>query len=101
MSILKYIQDNNLLTTSGKGKLDIFPCKWLLGAGVGGTIGTAGTVDRMFVYTKDKQRVRFPMTLLQRTPIQYDSIFHKTTYFNKLGRVELVYPETCGAFDGL
>lgn len=101
VSILKYVQDNNLLTTSGRGKIDIFPCKWLIGAGVGGTIGTTGTVDRMFVYTKDKQRVRFPMTLLQRTPIQYDSIFHKTTYFNKLGRVELVYPETVGAFDGI
>lgn len=100
VSILKYLQDNNLLTTSGRGKIDIFPCKWLIGAGVGGTIGTAG-VDRMVVYTKEKERVRFPMTLLQRTPIQYDSIFHKTTYFNKLGRVEMVYPETCGYFDGL
>lgn len=100
VSILKYLQDNNLLTTSGRGKIEIFPCKWLIGAGVGGTIGTVG-IDRMVVYTKAKERVRFPMTLLQRTPVQYDSIFHKTTYFNKLGRVEVVYPETLGYFDGL
>jgi hypothetical protein len=101
VSILKYIQDNNILTTSGKGRLDILPLKWLIGAGVGGTLGTTGTVDRAIVYTKDKQRVRYPMTLLQRTPVQYDSIYHKTTYFCRLGAVEVVYPETIGYFDGL
>jgi hypothetical protein len=100
VSILKYIQDNNLLTTSGKGKLEIYPLKWLIGAGVGGTIGTVG-IDRAVVYTKEKQRVRYPMTLLQRTPIQYDSIYHKSTYFCRLGAVEVVYPETIGYFDGL
>lgn len=101
VSILKYVQENNLLTTSGRGKLEILPLKWLIGAGVGGTLGTTGTVDRMVVYTKERQRVRFPMTLLQRTPIQYDSIYHKTTYFCRLGAVEVVYPETIGYFDGL
>jgi len=101
MSILKYIQENNLLTTTGKGKLDIFPCKWCNGAGAGGTIGTGSAGhDRMVIYTKDKKRVRFPMVPLQRTPIQYDSIYHKTTYFNKLGVVEVVYPETIGYVDG-
>lgn len=101
VSILKYIQDNSLLTTTGAGKLDILPLKWLIGAGEGGTIGTEGTVDRAVVYTKDKQRVRYPMTMLQRTPIQYDSIYHKATYFCRLGAVEVVYPETIGYFDGL
>ena len=101
VSILKYILENNILTTSGQGKLQIFPLKWLLGAGAGGTIGTAGTVDRALVYIKDYQRIRYPMTLLQRTPIQYDSIYHKTTYFCRLGRVEVVYPEVIGYYDGL
>lgn len=101
VSILKYIQDNNLLTTTGRGKLEILPCKWLIGGGAGGTIGNPSTTNRMVVYTKDKKRVRFPMTLLQRTPIQYDSIYHKTTYFGRLGAVELVYPETMGYFDGI
>ncbi len=101
VSILKYIQDNNLLTTSGKGQLEILPLKWLIGAGTGGTIGTTGTVDRAVVYTKEKQRVRYPMTLLQRTPIQYDSIYHKCTYFCRLGAVEVVYPETISYWDGI
>lgn len=101
VSILKYIQENNILTTSGKGKLEILPLKWLIGAGVGGTLGTLGTVDRMVVYTKEKKRIRYPMTMLQRTPIQFDSIYHKSTYFCRLGSVECVYPETLGYFDGI
>jgi hypothetical protein len=101
VSVLKYIQDNSILTTSGRGKLEIFPLKWLIGAGTGGTLGTLGTVDRMIAYTKDKNKVRFPMTLLQRTPVQYDSLYHKTTYFCRLGAVEVVYPETLAYRDGI
>lgn len=101
VSVLKYIEDNNVVNASGKGKLDIQPCKWNIGAGVGGTIGTSNGKDRMLIYTQDKDLVRFPMTLLQRTPVQYESIYHKTTYFCKLGVVEVVYPETIGYFDGL
>lgn len=101
MSVLKYIQENNILTTSQGRKLEILPVKWCVGAGAGGTIGTAGLHDRMVVYTKEVGRVRFPLTMLQSTPIQYDSIYHKTTYFGRLGAVEAVYPETLGYFDGI
>lgn len=101
VSILKYLLENNLLATSGKGKLEIFPAKWCNGAGAGGTIGDLNSVNRMVVYTKDKKRVRFPMTLLQRTPVQYMSIYHQTTYFCRLGVVEVVYPETIAYRDGL
>jgi hypothetical protein len=101
MSILRYIVENNLLTGTGQGELEILPLKWLIGLGSGGTLGTTGTVDRMFVYTKNKDFVRYPMTLIQRTPVQYDGMYHKSTYYCKLGQVEEVYPETVGAFDGL
>jgi hypothetical protein len=101
VSILKYIQENSLLTTSGRGRLEIYPCKWLIGAGSGGTIGTLGTVDRMIAYTKDKNRVRYPMTLLQRTPIQFSSIYHMTTYFARLGALEVVYGVCMSYRDGL
>lgn len=100
-SILKYLQENNLLTTTGRGKLNIQPLKWLVGSGAGGTVGLNDGHDRMVVYTNDKKRVRYPMTLLQRTPIQYDSIYHKSTYFCRLGQMEWVYPETGGYFDGI
>lgn len=101
VSILKYIKENNILTTSGLGELEIVPIKWLVGAGVGGTIGTLGTVDRMIAYTNEKDRVRYPMTLLQRTPVQYDSIWHKSTYYGRFGVVEIVYPETIAYRDGI
>jgi len=99
VSIKKYIEDNNLLEQNGGAKLEILPLKWAIGAGAGGTIGTLNTVDRMIVYTKAYDKVRFPMTMLQRTPIQYDGIYHKTTYFCRLGVMEFVYPQTVGYFD--
>lgn len=101
ISVLRYLEENNLLTTGTGKKLRILPLKWLIGAGAGGTIGTEGAHDRMLLYDKDKQRVRFPMTLLQRTPIQYDAIWHKSTYFCRLGAVEVVYGVTVGYADGL
>lgn len=101
VSILKYLLDNNIVKASGKGEISILPAKWLIGAGAGGTIGTTGTVDRMVAYSKQKQYVRYPMTTLQRTPIQYDSIYHKSTYYCRLGVTECVYPETFAYRDGL
>lgn len=99
-SILKYLLENNILVTSGKGKLEIQPAKWTIGAGVGGTIGTVGN-DRMVAYSQQEQYVRYPMTMLQRTPVQYQSIFHNSTYYCRLGVVEIVYPETIAYRDGL
>jgi hypothetical protein len=101
ISILKYLLENNVLNSSGQGRLEIQPAKWLIGAGAGGTLGTTGTVDRMALYRKDKQYVRYPMTLLQRTPVQYQSIYHMTTYYCRLGSVEMVYPETVAYRDGI
>jgi hypothetical protein len=100
-SILTYILENNITVKQGGKPLRIYPNKWLLGGGSGGTLGTTGTVDRMAVYTKNKNLVRFPMTGLGRTPVTYDGLWHKVVYFMKLGCVELVYPETMGYFDGL
>ena len=53
----------------------------------------------MLAYTQEKGLVRYPMTPLQRTPIQYDSIYHKFTYYCRLGIIEVVYPETMAARD--
>lgn len=102
ISILSYIEANNLFAREGKGNLRIFPAKFCNGAGAGGAIGTGNAgFDRMVVYTKDRDRVRFPMTMIQRTPVQYDGMYHKMTYFGRLGVVEVVYPETIGYFDGI
>ena len=90
----------NLLAKEGRGKLEIVPMKWCLGAGAGGTLGVAGTVDRMVVYLKDKERIRLPMCTMQGTPIQYDGIWLKRTYFSRIGAIEPVYPTLIGYFDG-
>jgi hypothetical protein len=99
-SILTYLLDNNIVTSQG-APFEIYPAKWCIGAGAGGTIGTTGTVDRMVVYSKEYDRIRFPMTLLSRTPVQYEGIYLKSTYYGRLGVVEVVYAQTVGYFDGI
>lgn len=101
VSILQFLLDNNLLKTSTGRALSIQPVKWLIGAGHGGTIGSGTDHNRMVAYSKNRDRVRFPMTLLQRTPLEYRSLFQITTYFNRLGVVEFVYPETIQYADGI
>jgi hypothetical protein len=93
-SILKYLRENNIVAASGKGQIDFQPAKWATGFG-------AGATDRLVAYTQQKQFVRFPKTALSRTPIQYDSLYHKTTYYCRLGVVEVVYPETIAYRDGI
>lgn len=100
ISILQFLEDNCIsLKINGK-KLDIQPCKWLAGLGVAAGSPSAAT-DRMVAYTQDKNRVRYPLVPLQRTPLEYRSIYHITTYFGKLGIVEIVYPETILYRDGI
>jgi len=99
-SILRYLEENNIVAQNGR-KLNIQPLKWCIGAGESGTPGTLGTVDRMMCYTNDKKYVRFPMTPLARTPVEYRSIYQITTYWGRLGVVEFVYPETVQYADGI
>lgn len=101
MSIMKFILENNLLVTAGVGRPNILPSKWCNGAGVGGTIGALNTVDRLVTYTNEPDRLRYPMTLLQQTPVQYDGLWHKRTSYCKLGVLEIVYPETINYLDGI
>jgi hypothetical protein len=101
VSILKYVLENNILAQQKGASLDIVATKWNIGTGVGGTIGVTGTHNRMIVYSQDKQYVRYPMTMLARTPIEYRGIYQIATYYCKLGVMEFVYPETIGYFDGL
>jgi hypothetical protein len=100
VSILKFLEDNCIsLSVNGK-KLDIQPLKWLDSRGEVAGSPSAAT-DRLVVYTQDKTRVRFPLVMLQRTPLEYRSIYHLTTYFGKLGVLEIVYPETIMYADGI
>ena len=100
LSILNFLEDNCIaLKVNGK-KLDIQPCKWCTGRGVDfGSPEVAS--DRMVAYTQEKDRVRFPLVPLQRTPLEYRSLYQLTTYYGRLGVVEFVYPETVRYADGI
>ncbi len=94
VSVLEFLRNNSLSNAANGKPLDIQPLKWLPGRGVGGT-------NRMVAYTNDKDRVRFPMVPLQRTPVEYRSLFQITTYYGRLGCVEFPYVECIGYADGI
>lgn len=94
ISLLTYIVNNCISSTINGKPLNVQPLKWLSGRGAAGA-------DRMLAYTNEEDRVRFPLVPLQRTPLEYRSLNQLTTYFGKLGAVEVVYPETVGYCDGI
>lgn len=100
VSILTFLEDNSIALKINGKKLDIQPCKWLAGRGVAAGSPEAAT-DRMVCYTQDKDRVRFPLVPLQRTPLEYRSLYQLTTYFGRLGVIEIVYPECIRYSDGI
>jgi hypothetical protein len=94
VSIIEYLRNNSLTNATYGRPLNIQSVKWLPALGANGT-------NRMVAYTKDKDRVRFPLVPLQRTPLEYRSLYQIVTYWSRVGCVELVYPETVGFCDGV
>lgn len=93
-SILNYIKRNCLSLVVNGAPLEIVPVKWLYNMG-------AGATARMVAYTQEYDKVRIPLVPLINTPIEYRSIYMITTYFGRLGQVEVVYPTTIGYADGI
>jgi hypothetical protein len=94
VSILEFLRNNSMSNAANGRPLNIQPVKWLTGLGAAGA-------DRMVAYTRDRDRVRYPLVPLQRTPLEYRSIYQITTYYGRLGCVEFVYPETITYRDGI
>jgi hypothetical protein len=94
VSVMTFLEENNVYTKRTKKPLNIQYVKWLAGLGASGT-------DRFVVYTNDQRRVRFPLTDLQRTPVEYRGIHMVTTYWGRIGAVEFVYPVTLLYQDGI
>ncbi|NSX05084.1 DUF2184 domain-containing protein [Cupriavidus gilardii] len=94
ISVLEYLKQNTISNSINGRPLNIQPLKWLYQRG-------AANADRMVAYTKEQDKVRFPLVPLQRTPLEYRDIRQLTTYFGRLGVVEVVYPETIGYRDGI
>lgn len=93
-SILNFLRDNSISTANNGVPLEIVPMKWLTGR------GTAGT-NRMIAYTDDADLLRFPLVPMQRTPLEFRGIRQLTTYFSRIGVVEVVYEETLMYVDGI
>lgn len=100
-SILKYVRENNIMTAQLGIELNIMPVKWLDKANLNGPGGAAATYDRMVAYTQREEYVRYPMVPLQPLQPQFRGIWISVPYFGRLGRVEVVYPETVGFRDGI
>lgn len=101
ISLLEYLKQNSLSNAINGRPLDIQPLKWLTGTTAGGQGAGAAGRDRMVAYTRDPMRIRFPLVPLQRTPLEYRDLRQLTTYFGRLGAVEVVYGECIGYRDGI
>ena len=93
ISLLKFIVENSICNTVNGKPLEVVSAKF---ASIAGTANG----KRMMFYSQDKGLIRFPRVQLQRTPVEYRSLYQLTTYYGKLGEVELVYPETVSYLEG-
>lgn len=94
ISILKFLMENNIVVTQAGQKLDIQPTKWLRGTNNGNVLGVAAT-NSMFAYIQNPFRIRWPYVPMQRTPLEWRTLWQMVTYYGRLGVVEMVYPEVC------
>jgi hypothetical protein len=94
-SIAEYIARNSLCMQQNGVPLEINAVKWLKGAG-------ASATDRFVVYTREYDKVRFPMTTLLNTPVENKGIYKITSYYCRIGAVEMPYGvETVSYRDGI
>jgi hypothetical protein len=95
-TILRFLEENNILTAEKGLKLEIKSCKWLAQANRAGA-----TSDRMVAYSQRPDYVRFPLVPLMAASVQFEGIWVKVPYYGRLGVVETVYPETIAYRDGI
>lgn len=88
-SIKEYIARNSLCMAINRVELDIVPRKWL-------NTGHGLSTNRMVAYTPKYDFLRMPWTPLQHTAIEYRGIFMLTSYYSRIGSIELVYPSSIG-----
>jgi hypothetical protein len=93
-SVMTYVKENNIFSMATMREFKILPVKWLDNIGV-------GSVGRAVAYTPKENYVRFPITPLLRTNVQYDLLKVKFAYYGRMGGVEVVYPQTVHYLDGI
>lgn len=93
LSVINYLQENNILRATTGETLQILPVKWAYQG------GADTTWDRMFFYNDSPRFVQYPMVPLQKTPIQHRGIHLVSVYYGKMGHVEFRYPTTMAYTD--
>lgn len=93
-TILEFVREKCISSVINGKPLNIQPLKWLTGRGAAGA-------DRMIAYTRNQEYIRYPLVPLQHTPLEYRSLFQITTYYGRLGELEIPYTETIGYADGM
>jgi hypothetical protein len=95
-SILTYLLKNNIAVNQGK-KLEIYPCRWCLGAGTGST-------QRMVAYVKAENRVNMDLTVpLSRvmTAPNVQSGSYETLFASQFSQIKFLYLQCCEYGDGI
>ncbi|MCG3461536.1 DUF2184 domain-containing protein [Xenorhabdus bovienii] len=92
ISVLEYVKINCIAFQENGTPLEIVSMKWASKRGVGGA-------HRMVAYTQEEKNIRFPMVPLLNTPLEYRGLHQLTTYYGKLGQVEVPYANTIAYLD--
>ena len=92
ISVLEYVRINCIAFQENGTPLDIVSMKWASKRGVGGA-------HRCIAYTQEEKFVRFPLVTLLNTPLEYRGIHQLTTYYGRLGVVEMPYSNTVAYLD--
>ena len=95
-SILNYLLENNIAANQGID-LEIFPCRWCTGAGVGGT-------QRLVAYNKAPNRVNIdlpvPLSRVMTAP-NTSSASYETIFASQFSQVKYLYYTCAGYTDGI
>jgi hypothetical protein len=95
-TILSFLLKNNLAVNQGR-KVDIFPSRWCIGAGV-------GTTQRMVAYVNAENRVNMDLTVpLSRvmTAPNVQSASYETLFAAQVGQVKFLYTQCVRYADGI
>jgi hypothetical protein len=95
-SILSYLLENNIAVNQGR-ELNIYPCRWCTGAGVGPT-------QRMVAYAKAENRVNIdlpvPLSRVMTAPNTTSASF-ETIFASQFSQVKFLYYQTVRYGDGI
>ncbi|MBX4259742.1 DUF2184 domain-containing protein (plasmid) [Clostridium estertheticum] len=95
-SILNYLLENNIAANQGIS-LEIFPCRWCTGAGVGST-------QRIVAYVKAENKVNIdlpvPLSRVMTAP-NTTSASYETIFASQFSQVKFLYYTCAGYLDGI